>query len=89
MSRERIARAPGRVNLIGDHTDYNEGFVLPVAIDLECTVRARARGDEVVRVQSLDLGSSVELSGGDPRTVEPEWGRYVAGSSSGPRPPSR
>jgi galactokinase len=79
VTRERVARAPGRVNLIGDHTDYNEGFVLPVAIDLECTVRARARGDDVVHVHSLDLGSSVELSDGDPRTVEPEWGRYVAG----------
>ena len=79
VTAERVARAPGRVNLIGDHTDYNEGFVLPVAIDLECTVRARARDDELVRVQSLGLGSSVELSDGDPRTVEPEWGRYVAG----------
>jgi galactokinase len=45
-------RAPGRVNLIGDHTDYNEGFVLPVAIDLECVVHATARSDGEVRVGS-------------------------------------
>ena len=45
-------RAPGRVNLIGEHTDYNDGFVLPLAIDLECTVRARTRADGDVRVHS-------------------------------------
>src|SRR4051812_43434506 len=47
-------RAPGRVNLIGDHTDYNNGFVLPAAIDLECVVRATAREDEKLVVRWLD-----------------------------------
>jgi galactokinase len=47
----REFRAPGRVNLIGDHTDYNEGFVLPVAIDLECVVRATRRDDATVNVR--------------------------------------
>jgi len=47
----REFRAPGRVNLIGDHTDYNEGFVLPVAIDLECVVRATRRNDAAVNVR--------------------------------------
>ena len=45
MSGELAFRAPGRVNLIGDHTDYNDGFVLPLAIHLECAVRARASND--------------------------------------------
>src|SRR3954468_10912440 len=50
----RSYRAPGRVNLIGDHTDYNDGFVLPAAIDLECVVRATPRDDGKVAVRWLD-----------------------------------
>jgi galactokinase len=51
-------QAPGRVNLMGDHTDYNEGFVLPVAIDLRCTVAARPRTDGVLHVRSLQRGDA-------------------------------
>jgi galactokinase len=78
------ARAPGRVNLMGDHTDYNEGFVLPLAIELECVVRAEPAADGVVRIQSLDLdpGATVTVAadGSDePASVSPAWGRYAAG----------
>jgi galactokinase len=71
------------VNLIGDHTDYNDGFVLPVAIDLGCVVHAEPRADQVVRVQSdIHEGDAVvELSadGSDePREVTPP-GQLVAG----------
>jgi galactokinase len=59
-ARVEIARAPGRVNLIGDHTDYNEGLVLPVAIELDTWIAFRRRQDGHVRVasrQSRETGS--------------------------------
>ncbi len=78
----RSFRAPGRLNLMGDHTDYNEGFVLPMAIDRETVVDARPTGAGRVRVRSEGRAGAVDLAAdgsGDPQTVEPRWGRLVAG----------
>jgi galactokinase len=58
----RLFRAPGRVNLIGEHTDYNDGFVLPLAIDRDVLYTARPRPDRTVRVHSLNLGESSQFS---------------------------
>lgn len=52
-----VARAPGRVNIIGEHTDYNNGFVLPAAIDRAVYIAASPRGDSLVTVHSLDYNA--------------------------------
>ena len=62
----RAARAPGRVNLIGEHTDYNEGYVLPIAIDRDAVVLFRPNGTSAVNVHSLNFSASVSFDLADP-----------------------
>lgn len=79
----RFFRAPGRVNLMGDHTDYQEGFVLPMAVDRECVLGWSATPDRRVRVASRSFEGTVDVAADgsdDPATVLPEWGRLVAGA---------
>ncbi len=77
----RLFSAPGRVNLIGEHTDYNEGFVLPLALDRRTYVAAAKRADRRVRVCASDLGEAVEFElGPDLRPVaRGRWSNYVRG----------
>src|SRR5689334_25175567 len=56
-----MIRAPGRVNLIGEHTDYNDGFVLPAAIDRTTVVAAAPRADRRLAVRSIDLDRAIEV----------------------------
>jgi galactokinase len=79
-TKPRIFRAPGRVNLIGEHTDYNDGFVLPMAIDRETVVAIAPRVDRILRVWSVNLEDSQELNLDKPGPGRRgSWMDYVEG----------
>jgi len=73
-------RAPGRVNLIGEHTDYNDGFVLPAAIDRAIEFGARRRDDRVVRADSIDFQEQTEFSlNAIEKDTRHPWSNYLRG----------
>lgn len=76
----RLFHAPGRINLIGEHTDYNDGFVMPFAIDRGVTVAAARRNDPLLSIYSMDLEKSADI---DMRAPDPghrgTWLDYVEG----------
>jgi galactokinase len=81
-----VAAAPGRVNLIGEHTDYNDGFVLPCAIDRYTLVAARPRADAELRVVAADLdaaGVTIDLSQPLRPDAAAPWSNYVRGVVAG------
>ncbi|MBK5256490.1 MAG: galactokinase [Vicinamibacteria bacterium] len=76
---ESVVRAPGRVNLIGEHTDYNDGFVMPMAIDRWVWMGIRRRNDRWVRVRSIDLDAESSFALGDLEGPEGDWIDYAKG----------
>ena len=77
-----LIQAPGRVNLIGEHTDYNDGFVLPCAINYQTMVAASARADTIVRVISVDYGNQCDQFDLADEIVFVEdkmWANYIRG----------
>lgn len=78
-----VVRAPGRVNLIGEHTDYNDGFVLPIAIDREVWIALRPRDDGRVVVRSLDYRESAEFAIDGVAREGRSWAEYLKGVAWG------
>ncbi|WP_370568529.1 galactokinase [Methylocystis sp. Sn-Cys] len=74
-----VFRAPGRVNLIGEHTDYNDGFVLPAALDLSTYAAIAARSDRVIRVHSVNLNSDFAFDLDEPQSRAGAWSDYICG----------
>jgi len=78
-----VVAAPGRVNLIGEHTDYNDGFVLPAAIDRHVVIAARPRPDRIVRLHAADIGAAGASSTFNLADIRPDteqrWSNYERG----------
>lgn len=79
---ELIVRAPGRVNIIGEHTDYNDGFVLPMAIDRAVWIALRGRDDGRVFVRSLEQETPTDFSLKNVQHSSEGWSEYVKGMAA-------
>ena len=76
----RLFRAPGRVNLIGEHTDYNDGFVMPAAIQFSCWVAASPREDNKLVIHSENLNQGVTVNLDDAKPLG-DWSDYAVGAA--------
>ena len=79
-TKPRVFSAPGRVNIIGEHTDYNDGFVLPIAIDRRTFIAIAPSNNGVVRVASLVVNDATQFKIDQPEEFSVhQWAKYVAG----------
>lgn len=78
----QVVHGPGRVNLIGDHTDYNDGFVLPAAINFGTDIAAAKRGDRMVKVVAADYDNDTCLIDLDAISFDKDkmWANYISGT---------
>ena len=78
--RPRLYQAPGRINIIGEHTDYNDGFVLPATVDLHTWAAVAPRTDRILRVHACNDGSTVSLvlsAASEPPDDRPDHAHFV------------
>jgi galactokinase len=74
-----LFRSPGRVNIIGEHTDYNNGFVLPAAIDRAIYIGIGTRNDDIIRLHSEEFNESFEVKVSELRPTDKGWPNYILG----------
>ncbi len=79
QTRPLLVQSPGRINLIGEHTDYNKGYVLPAAIDKVTVVAAQQRSDNFINVYAADLEAMVEADLSQELLPAHNWSDYVLG----------
>ncbi|NVJ46963.1 MAG: galactokinase [Cytophagia bacterium] len=75
----RVFRSPGRINIIGEHTDYNNGFVLPAAVDKEIILLMTPNDSDSFNIYSIDQDESVNFSLTNYESVKTEWAKYLIG----------
>jgi len=80
ISPEYVVRAPGRINLIGEHTDYNQGWVLPAAIDKALFFAVKRNGSSTCNLTALDVNEQVSFTLPIKKQVNPLWGKYAQGA---------
>ena len=78
-SQTIVVRSPGRINLIGEHTDYNEGYVLPAAIDKAAYLTLTPREDSEIHLTSIDLKDTYSGNIHDFKRTEKSWPNYILG----------
>src|SRR5689334_18404171 len=74
-----VVRSPGRVNIIGEHTDYNDGFVLPAAIDKAAYVAIGRRDDDTIRLFAEELDEAFETTLSALKPSDKGWPNYILG----------
>ena len=74
-----VYASPGRINLIGEHTDYNGGFVFPGAVDKGMIAEIKPNGTDKVRAYSIDLKDYVEFGLNEEDAPKASWARYIFG----------
>lgn len=74
-----LVRSPGRINLIGEHTDYNLGFVLPAAIDKAIYIAIKKREDQEIHLVAGDLGQQYQSSLNALVSSDLQWPNYILG----------
>lgn len=78
-----IVRSPGRINIIGEHTDYNEGYVLPAAIDKAAYVAISLRNDEEIHLKALDINETFSTTVSNLKPIgDVSWPNYILGSAA-------